>query len=320
MTGHYPKNSLEIQAKFLQNKRHYAVSKVHLVRRRPFMKTAALCLNVVCCFFIVIFAGCSQSDLQGKDLPVMEKRDNFRWPDGKRAAISLTFDDARHSQITNGVPILDEYGTKATFYVSIPNLDRGLDAWKAAAANGHEIGNHTLTHPCSGNFPFIGDRALEDYNLDRMRHELTESNATIERLLDVRPVSFAYPCGQKYVGRGRNLKSYVPLVAEAFWTGRGWMDEWANDPAFCDTAQLMAMELDGKDFEQVKQVIDRTLANGGWLVFCGHEIAEDGRQTTRSSTLKALCEYAQDPANGLWLDTVEAITRHIRKQRTGKAG
>ena len=285
------------------------------------MKASSVCLTIVCCCQIALTTGCSQSNPQTRDLPVLEKAEDFRWPEGKRAAISLTFDDARQTQITNGMPLFDQYGVKATFYVSLNRLEQEVDAWKAAAAGGHEIGNHTMTHPCSGNFSFVGyDRALEDYTLDAMRSELVESNATIERLLGVTAVSFAYPCGQKYVGRGRNLKSYVPLVAEHFLSGRGWMDEWANDPAFCDMAQLMAMELDGKDFEQVKQVINRTLANGGWLVFCGHEIADDGRQTTRMATLRALCEYARDPANGIWLDTVEAVTRHIHKQRRGAAG
>ena len=279
------------------------------------MKFDSICLTVIYCCIIVVCTGCLQHNRQNKELPALEKKDDFRWPEGKRAAISLTFDDARHSQVTRGLPILDEYGTKATFYVSINNLEGHLDAWKRAAINGHEIGNHTLTHPCSGNFSFIYDRALEDYTLDKMQHELVEANNIIENLLGVRPVSFAYPCGQKFVGRGRNLKSYVPLVAENFLTGRGWMDEWANDPAFCDLSNLMAMELDGKDFEQVKQLLDRTLADGGWLIFCGHEIGEAGRQTTYSSTIKALCEYAQDPANGIWLDTVQAVADHIRQQR-----
>jgi len=272
------------------------------------------------CYIIIASTGCSLSNLQDKELAAFEQQDDFRWPERKRAAISLTFDDARFSQVERGLPILDEYGVKATFYVSIEPLEERLDAWKRAAANGHEIGNHSLTHPCSGNFPFIGERALENYTLDMMRNELEESNNIIERLLGVRPVSYAYPCGQKYVGRGRDVKSYVPVVAEGFLAGRGWMDEWANDPTFCDMAQLMAMELDGKDFEQVKQLFDRTLANGGWLVFCGHDIGEGGRQTTLSSTLKAICEYAQDPANGLWLDTVEAVARYILKQRTGTGG
>ncbi|MHC4557624.1 MAG: polysaccharide deacetylase family protein [Planctomycetota bacterium] len=285
------------------------------VQRTVELRTVPIRLIIYCCI-ITTFTGCSPSDLQNKELPALNEREDFCWPEGKRAAISLTFDDARFSQVDRGLPILDEYDAKATFYVSIRPLEKRLDAWKMTAAKGHEIGNHTLTHPCSGDFTFARKRALEDYTLDRMRDELEEANNTIERLLGIRPVSFAYPCGQKFVGRGRNLKSYVPLVAEKFLAGRGWMDEWPNDPTFCDTAQLKAMELDGKHFEQVKQLIDRTLANGGWLVFCGHEIGEGGYQTTLASTLKAICEYAKDPANGLWLDTVENVARYIIKQRT----
>jgi len=280
------------------------------------MKTFRICLSAACCCLVLGFAGCSRFGSTSKDLPVLENREDFHWPQGKRAAISLTFDDARVSQVDNGIPILDEYGVKATFYVSINSLEKRLPDWKKAVANGHEIGNHSMVHPCSGNFSFIYDRALEDYTLDKMRDELEQANSIIEHLLGVRCVSFGYPCGQKFVGRGRGLKSYVPLVAEKFLTGRGWMDEWANDPAFCDMAQLMAMELDGKDFEHVKQIMDRTLADGGWLVFCGHDIGEGGRQTTLTATIRSLCEYAADPANGIWLDTVEAVAGHVVKQRT----
>lgn len=273
-----------------------------------------------CCIIIVAYTGCSPSNLQDRELSVLERREDFCWPEGKSAAISLTFDDARISQVDNGLPILEEYGAKATFYVSIRNLEERPDTWKRAVANGHEIGNHSLTHPCSGNFPFARKRALEDYTLYMMRYEMKEASNIIEHLIGVRPISFAYPCGQKFVGRGRNVRSYVPLVAEEFLAGRGWLDEWANDPIFCDMAQLMGVELDGKDFEQLKGLIDRTRANGGWLIFCGHEIGKGGHQTTRSSTLKAICEYAQDPANGLWLDTVQAVAGYIRNQRTGTGG
>ncbi|MHC4559743.1 MAG: polysaccharide deacetylase family protein [Planctomycetota bacterium] len=281
------------------------------------MRNAPICRTILYCCFMVAFTGCTPSNLQYKKLSALEEGKKFSWPEGKHGAISITFDDARFSQIDNGLPILDKYGAKATFYVSIKSLEKRLDAWKKAAANGHEIGNHSLTHPCSGNFTFARQRALENYTLNKMHYELEESNLIIERLLNVKPVSFAYPCGQKFVGRGMNVKSYIPVVAENFLTGRGWMDEWSNDPAFCDMAQLMGVELDGKDFEQVKQWIDKTTANGGWLVFCGHDIGEGGRQTTRSSTLKALCEYAQDPANGLWLDTVQTVASYIVKQRAG---
>ena len=280
------------------------------------MRPVSFCLTVTCCLLFVGFTGCSRSEMQVKEPASFKRMEDFHWPEGKHAAISLTFDDARLSQIDRGIPLLDENGVKATFYVSPKSMEQRQAGWKAAVANGHEIGNHSLVHPCSGNFPFSRDKALEDYTLDQMRSELRQASDIIENQLGVRPVSFAYPCGQKYVGRGRNFKSYVPLIAEEFLTGRGWMNEWANDPAFCDMANLMGVELDGKSFEQVKQVMDRVLKDGGWLIFAGHEIGDGGRQTTLASTLKALCEYAQDPANGIWLDTVESVSRYIMEQRS----
>jgi len=62
------------------------------------------------------------------------------WPEGKRAAVSLTFDDARPSQIDTGLPLLEKLGVRATFFVSPNNLEKRLEGWKRAAAQGHEIG------------------------------------------------------------------------------------------------------------------------------------------------------------------------------------
>src|SRR5688572_3056494 len=73
----------------------------------------------------------------------------IKWPDGKRVAVSLSFDDGRLSQIDKGTALLDKYNVKATFYVMPSSVKERLEGWKKAAANGHEIGNHSLTHPCS---------------------------------------------------------------------------------------------------------------------------------------------------------------------------
>ncbi|MGC9327044.1 MAG: polysaccharide deacetylase family protein, partial [Candidatus Hinthialibacter sp.] len=129
----------------------------------------------------------------GKDKP-------FPWPEGKRCAVSLTFDDARLSQIDAGIPLLNQYNVKATFYVSPHSLLRRVEGWKAAAAAGHEIGNHTMSHPCTGNYAFSRDNALEDYDLDRIAKEMDDANRLIFKHLQVEPESFAYPCGQKFVG------------------------------------------------------------------------------------------------------------------------
>jgi peptidoglycan/xylan/chitin deacetylase (PgdA/CDA1 family) len=45
-------------------------------------------------------------------------------------ALSLSFDDARASNTALGIPLLDEYGVKATFFVLPAAVQRDLEAWK----------------------------------------------------------------------------------------------------------------------------------------------------------------------------------------------
>src|SRR5687768_5676200 len=119
----------------------------------------------------------------------------FPWPAGKKAAVSLSFDDARASQVDAGTALLDEFGAKATFYLVPSAVRQRLEGWKKATANGHEMGNHSLNHPCTGNFPWARQKALEDYSLKKMHQELTAANKEIKDLLGVQPAVFAYPCG-----------------------------------------------------------------------------------------------------------------------------
>lgn len=242
----------------------------------------------------------------------------FAWPSGVRGAVSLTFDDSRPSQVELGVPLFDRYGVRATFYVMPEAVRERQDAWRRAVASGHETGGHTMTHPCTCNFSFSASTpsCLEDMTRETMEAELLESNAQIEELVGVRPVSFAYPCGQKFVGRGEQLRSYVPLIARHYLTGRGWRDEYFNAPDRCDLAQLAGIEFDGCDFEQIRPQIDDATKTGNWLVLAGHDVGTDvRRQMTKVATLEAICAYCRDPANGVWIDTVGAIGAYIRKSR-----
>lgn len=238
------------------------------------------------------------------------------WPGGARMALSLSFDDGRDSQVTQGLPIFDHHGVKVTLYVVPSAVERNVDGWKKAVAAGHEIGNHSLAHACSGNFAFSRQKALEDYTLARMRQELRAANVGIARLLGVTPRTFAYPCGQTTIGRGRSTRSYVPIVAELFLAGRGWLDEAANDPSFIDLAQTTGVEMDGKDFADIRPLLDEARRTGAWLVLAGHEIGAGGRQTTRVAMLEELLWYVRDPAQGIWLATVaEAADLVAARQR-----
>lgn len=242
------------------------------------------------------------------------------WPGGARMALSLSFDDGRASQVDAGLPVFARHDAHVTFFVVPSAVEANRAGWRRAAAAGHEIGNHSLTHSCSGNFPFSRARALEDHSLDRMRAELVEANARIAELLGVTPRTFAYPCGQTFVGRGRDTRSYVPLVAELFLAGRGWLDEAANDPAFVDLAQTLGVEMDGTDIDDIVPLLDEARTRGAWLVLAGHDIGTSGRQTTRVAMLDALLTYVADPSHGIWLAPVGDIAAYIEQQRRPEAG
>ena len=247
--------------------------------------------------------------------PLVEERSNsFHWPTGKRAAVSLSFDDARTSQVDRGLVLLKKEGVRVTFFVNLEPVKKRLAGWKQAVADGHEIGNHSLTHPCTGNYPAFLQNALESYDLRLMAHELDGANDQIQKLLGVKPTTFAYPCGLKFVGRGLDVRSYVPLVAERFLVGRGYLDESPNNPAVCDLSQAMGTPFDDLDFAQMKRIVEDAVKEGKWVIFVGHEIGERHYQTTDTNALEHLCDYLNDPANEIWLGTVQEIGGYIRKQ------
>jgi hypothetical protein len=111
------------------------------------------------------------------------------------------------------------------------------------------------------------------------------------------------------------VSSYVPLISKKFVAGRGWRDEASNDPFVCDLAQIFGVELDGLSLEQAERLVEEARENGHWLVFCGHDIGGPAKQTTLDTTLEALCRYSLDPANGVWIDTVERVGRYVRDRR-----
>lgn len=240
----------------------------------------------------------------------------FQWPDGKRMALSLTFDDARPSQLDNGIRVLDDYGVKATFYVVPSWMEGRLGDWRRALESGHEIGNHSMRHPCTGNYTWSRDNALEDFTLPMIEDELVSANAAILEKLGVSPRTFAYPCSQKFVGRGNAVQSYVPVVAEHFLVGRGFGDGYFNSPAFFDLAQALGLDSDNTPFEKLKVLLDAATREGGWVIFCSHEVgSDDAIQTMHVDVLNELCRYAVDPANGIWIDTVTAIASYIKDRR-----
>ncbi len=133
---------------------------------------------------IVIATG---SPLMGEDAVHLA-----RWQDDRAGAIALTFDDGSSEQALVAVPLLDALGLKATFAINpgkTPANGDGRfgyatwDQWRAIAQNGHEIANHSMTHP---NFSQVNDAAV-------LETEIVAAQRLIEKELGAPCVSFVYP-------------------------------------------------------------------------------------------------------------------------------
>src|SRR5215203_2297392 len=76
---------------------------------------------------------------------------NQPW-EGKKCALVITYDDAIDQHLDNAVPLLDSLGLKATCYITAysTSMQTRLNDWKKLVVSGHELGNHTWFHPCSG--------------------------------------------------------------------------------------------------------------------------------------------------------------------------
>ncbi|MBB1409681.1 polysaccharide deacetylase family protein [Pseudoalteromonas sp. SG43-7] len=249
--------------------------------------------------------------------PESQKYLGFNYPHKAQNAVSITFDDARHSQVDVGAAILNRYQVKATFYVSPFNVKQRLTQWQDAVKSGHEIANHTSSHVCTGNFEWLRaqDLSLEHITLKWLENDILSAQQYLKDHLGVTPRAFAYPCGNTFVGRGIDTKSYVPLIAKHFDSGRTWLDESANNPNFTDFAQLTGLRIDGMSFDEIITMLDQLRENNAWLILAGHEIGNGDQYTTDAKVLEQLLVYLKDPANGYWLDTVSNVSDYVRQQR-----
>jgi peptidoglycan/xylan/chitin deacetylase (PgdA/CDA1 family) len=127
----------------------------------------------------------------------------FHWPHGERAAVSLAYDDAIDSQLDHAVPALDRFGLKASFYLTLssPSLARRLPEWRALAAHGHELGNHTLFHQCSHAAPghewVTPENDLDHIPAAAMAAQVRLGNTMLQAIDGRTERTFTLPCGDR---------------------------------------------------------------------------------------------------------------------------
>lgn len=126
---------------------------------------------------------------------------SVKWPGGAQAAVVLSYDDALRSQLDVAVPQLDRAGFKGTFFLSGTFAPEDVERWRNVAASGHELGNHSVFHPCArGTFDMPEQYNNERYSVRTMLTEIRTMNTLLHAIDGRTERTYATPCGQSVVG------------------------------------------------------------------------------------------------------------------------
>jgi peptidoglycan-N-acetylglucosamine deacetylase len=195
--------------------------------------------------------------------------------DRKRPALALTFDDGPSESTPALLELLAEYNAKATFFMCGQNVRRLKEIAREVAAAGHEIGNHTDSHP-----------ALYFKSPGFIYRELTLGQESIRQITKTNPKLFRAPYGVRWPGL-RSAQQRLNLTG-VMWTTIGHDWKW---PA-----------------SRISQLLLKKAANGA--ILCLH----DGRALQRSPDIRATLEAVKFMLpilrdRGFSLETVTGILR-----------
>jgi len=169
-----------------------------------------------------------------------------------RRAIALTFDDGPSEGTNQLLEILNRFDIPATFFVCGMNVDRLPDVVRAAATAGHEIGNHSYSHPAL----YLRSQAF-------INEELSAAQSIIGETTGVTPTLFRAPFGARWFGL-REAQRRLNLLG-VMWTVLGL--DW----------KLPAQRI-------ARRVLSR-IENGA--IICLHDGRGIGRHPDISQTLEA---------------------------------
>lgn len=133
-----------------------------------------------------------------------------------KKVVALTFDDGPDPQFTPIVlNVLKKHEVRATFFILGQRAESHPDILKKIAAEGHEIGNHSYSHP---NFNKINKEGQLD--------EVTKTTNIIKRLTGRTPSLFRPPGG--YLSYDLVAITEKNDMTIAYWTYQQDSKDWRN--------------------------------------------------------------------------------------------
>lgn len=267
-----------------------------------------------------VFIFCTFAILASSCVHAAVPRKAFEWPNGARAAVSLAYDDALDSQLDNALPALNKAGLKGSFYLQLsnPSVRERMTAWRAAAAQGHELGNHSLFHQCSKRVPghdFVQpERNLDTTTVAQIRDQVTLANTMLTAIDGKTERTYTVPCGDTMAVDGDYL-SAIAGVFTAIKVGQG--DGVVSSMQTVDPLAVPVLAPVGLSGKELIAIVERAGARGTMVNFTFHGVGGDYLTTSNSAHEELLAYLAAHRAE-YWTDTFLNIMRYTRRHTATK--
>jgi len=243
--------------------------------------------------------------------PIIETPNNNQW-NGKKSAIALTYDDGLHVHLDNVVPMLDSNNLKGTFYVhtDADSFKKRKAKWKAIADNGHELGNHSVFHPCAGQSKgrewVSPEKDLDTYSHARILAEIEKANAELSAIDGKKQRTYAYTCGDTSVLD----TSFVQGVSEIFTAARGVHRDF-NSLETVEQYYMDAHSMNGHSAEHMKSLVDKAIKEERLLIFLFHGVGGEHDLNVDKAAHDELIEYIKAKEKNIWVGTLVDISTFI---------
>jgi peptidoglycan/xylan/chitin deacetylase (PgdA/CDA1 family) len=236
----------------------------------------------------------------------------FAWPEGKKAAVALTYDDGLPSQLSNAVPALEQNGFVATFFLSenYSGFEQRKAKYQELHQKGFELAAHTVRHPCFGLTPELA-------SLDRatVEKELDDNIATLRALGVAGPLTFAYPCGNTEYGTPRT--SYVPEIEARFVAARG-VNCCALGPSAVNLYDVNTYWPPADaTAATITAPIDEAIVSGAFLVYGFHAVGNSPGEWSAVPQVAhdALVAYLAQKKSDVWVTTFGEAASYVKRCR-----
>src|SRR6185503_5101790 len=237
----------------------------------------------------------------------------------KQCAVVLTYDDAIDVDLDNVVPALDSMKFKGTFYIigSSPVVTKRMAEWRKAAKEGHELGNHSLFHPCDGSLPgrsFVGpDNDLSKYTVSRAVSEIRVNN-TLLKAIDGKDIrTFAYPCGDRQIG---NVFFYEQLRKD--FAGARGVSSGLQTIDQVDLDNIDCYGINGQSAGYMIGLVKKAMETHTLLVFLFHGVGGGHSINVGLKEHSELLHFIKQNEKNIWVAPMVDVEEHIREHRAGK--